>query len=921
MAERTDLVIGGDVSEAEAAMARLSASVTSAQQDVAELADEFGEVERSAAAAADATDSVTRSMRQFESELQSVSQAEREAAAAAARASAERVQGFEDALDHARRYERGLAELEAQARETAAATSNVSAGRQGFASMATAIGSVVSGLESAVALAQQAVALGDEVADRAMQAQNLAATLAFPIDAAAAATGGLVEQTDLAIQANKAFALGVSTSSEDFAELAAGISAIAKKSGGDVTDLMEQAVEAVGKGSVERLDNVLILLDQAEAEAEYADALGITVDQLSDLQRASAIQEVALRRIKAEAEDTTAGAQSLAEQWKSGRISANDYVDELLGFDQTAAVVREALRSISEEDLERLNFAEFAGENSAIGREVNEFLGEWGVSLMDVKKAADLAGVSYEQLLQNAKDEKADVAARKQELALQGQAMALRQQAGEQEHVAALLRAQEADYAAISWAIQESIRLRIEAAEKEGDVAAAVQLTRQLQLEEAKAATEAAKPKRGRGRRRDPNEALDRETGAILRLIEARRTLRAAELEHVKDLDLAAARQFELIELEREALEVREAAAQQRKTRTADDRDEVEAELLEVRTQRRLLDLEVVKLVEAEEQRLFDERIAAMDREIAKLDQMGVATGLLKQQRAQAFVDEAVRRGEAEMQRDAEHSQQMLRMELERAAATQAAQERLDRHNRNTELLAARGIQVQDLALQRLELEAMLAEAEGDADARREALHQREVTRIKNRVAAQQKAVGQAQGFLQQGSQFASLIVDKAIKDDERREKAALKLRGIESLAVGGLEVVKAAAAFASFNYVEGALHTAAAALAFTQGALMIAGNPPGQGGASAPSAGAAGASAQGVGGVPEGQQARDLPSTPASAEELTRLRGGGVVAEAEAEGSAQGGAVVQIGTLVTSDTGNLFDEVNSEELRKFGAA
>lgn len=878
------------------------------------------ELTRRVAAARDAAQREAKASAQQELELTRRVAAAHEAAQREAEASARKIERFyEEADAAAHRYERTIKDATQQTKRLEVAADGVRMSWKAAASVAGSIGSVVSGIESAINIARQAADAADALSERTIKAQNLAATLAFPIDAAAAATGGFIEKTELAALANKSFALGVSESSEDFAELAAGISAIARKSGGDVTKLMEQAVEAVGKGSVERLDNVLVLIDQAEAEAEYADTLGLTVDQLSELQRATAIREVALSRIKAQADQTAKSVGGMAAEWKAGRVDINDYIDATLGFKQTAATVREALRGISEEDLTRFeNFGGIASEGTEIAGDFRKAAEEWGISLEDVRTAAEEVGVSYEEMFQQARGEQATKEAREQEAILQAQAMDLRRQAGEQEHIAQLLQVQEADYSAISFSIQESIRLRIRAADAEGSVGEKVALTNQLQLEQAKAAQAEANKGRG-GRRRDPNEALDRETAAILEQLAARREIREEELAFVGTLEMRTARQFELIELQREELRVRQENAEIRKVRGADERAERESELLEVATQRRVLDLQVQQLVRDEEQELAEQRISELERQIEVAEALGVATQILEQQRAQAsaaFVDQF---GTEEEARQVAHEQELVRIAESQQAEVEIAQRELDEFNRNTELLAARGQQVEDLALTRLQLEAQLATAEGDADGRREALHQREVKRIQNRIAAQKKAVSQTSSFLQQGGQFATLITNAAIKDDEKREKAALRLRGVESLAIGGLEIVKGVAAAAGFSYVEAGLHFGAAALAFTQGGLMIAGNTPGQGGASGGGGGGGGGGAQrqidtGV------QEQRGLATTPPSAEELTRIRGGGVVAEAETESQA-GGVVVQIGTLVTPNSGNLFKEIDSEEVRKWGAA
>jgi hypothetical protein len=68
----------------------------------------------------------------------------------------------------------------------------------------------------------------------------------------------------------------------------------------------------------------------------------------------------------------------------------------------------------------------------------------------------------------------------------------------------------------------------------------------------------------------------------------------------------------------------------------------------------------------------------------------------------------------------------------------------------------------------------------------------------------------------------------------KKRARAAQIGAGIEAMAIGALEVVKAAAAGASFNIPQAILHSAAAAVAFTEGGLLLAGKIGGSGGGGA---------------------------------------------------------------------------------------
>lgn len=83
------------------------------------------------------------------------------------------------------------------------------------------------------------------------------------------------------------------------------------------------------------------------------------------------------------------------------------------------------------------------------------------------------------------------------------------------------------------------------------------------------------------------------------------------------------------------------------------------------------------------------------------------------------------------------------------------------------------------------------------------------------------------------GIATANMALAAAGVNAKKREKIAGRLAGVQAMFVGGQEAVLAAAALASFNYPQFALHTAASAFAFTQGALMLSGAlPTGAGGA-----------------------------------------------------------------------------------------
>lgn len=117
------------------------------------------------------------------------------------------------------------------------------------------------------------------------------------------------------------------------------------------------------------------------------------------------------------------------------------------------------------------------------------------------------------------------------------------------------------------------------------------------------------------------------------------------------------------------------------------------------------------------------------------------------------------------------------------------------------------------------------------AEEEREAMHQRALERDREAEASKRAAWQTIVQTSQSGlsiqrniTGMAGALADASIKSDEKRARFKRRMAGIEAIGIGVLETVKAAAAFASFNYVQGALHTSAAALAFVQGGLLMSG-------------------------------------------------------------------------------------------------
>lgn len=814
------------------------------------------------------------------------------------------------------------------AKQRGGAGSAVGAG----ARMGGAVGAGVLGVGLA---AKAGFDLADQVVDESYKVQSVSRNLQIDIRAARGELQGMVTDFDLATAANKAFAMKVSDNGADFAHLAGMVGEQATKLGRDQGELVNEIVEAMGKQESEIADNAGITMRLTDAYALQAEALDKSVSSLTKKEKAEAFNKAMIIALEQATGRATVGVDGFANAWKKAEVNIKNFKSSMLGFDDEAGRANEALRELSDEQLERLKFAdalndEDAKRADAMGRTAREMQGhvkQWGLGIMDLKEHADNLNVSYTEMLDNAiaahaqlfEADKAEMLADAQQETLD----IMNEQADAEAHANELLKimgATEREILTNELSILEARQMaaltQASITKDAKDEAAARKITNEIELTHAK--IEMLGKGKSSGKKRDPNEALDLETGATLRLLDARQEIYNAELAGERDLaSVAATRQY-LISLERQELDIREAAANSRKTKGAKEADELEAERLEILTGRRLLDVEASTLLRDESRRFAEERLAAMDRDIERHAKEGVAVQLLKQRRTEAHVAMVAEFGGAEELREAEHERNMERRAAERDFEVSQAQAKLDAFTLETDIAAARGQQVYDIQSRRLELEAQVAAAENDHDKQRGLLHKRDLARINERRDRFARAQATTNSLMGASVGLFEAVAASTIKNEARREKAVLRARGVAAVATGALETVEGVAAAASFNIPGAILHFAAAATAFATGIPMIAGKVPDKGGA-----GSGGAGHQTVlndsAGDGGGGSSSSKPSVPVSAEALIRMReGSGSTTQMTPSGS--GGTVINFNApIVTGDAGTFIVDTQKQAVKKWG--
>lgn len=312
-----------------ATVAAFGANSAQAAQSAAKLATAEREAAKAAAVAAEATAKLAKEVQAVAAaEDGQLSPATKRAAAAVARMG-----------ETAERTAHDLNKMELQQKK----------GSAGFDAMGFASGKLMAVLGPA-ALGGTLIAvagwLGD-AAEKTLQYETAIANLPFTIDAARKSTRGLVSDQALVTAAANASALGVAKTSEQFAGLAAATAKLVKP-GQDVNALLNEITGALGRGSSESLNNVNVILTNAEAQRRYAESIGVTVASLTEEQKATAFKVEGLKAVIAAAEETTMAYDSNAAKIIRLKTTTGNAWDEITRATVNASVtIAEALEDKS----------------------------------------------------------------------------------------------------------------------------------------------------------------------------------------------------------------------------------------------------------------------------------------------------------------------------------------------------------------------------------------------------------------------------------------------------------------------------------------------------------------------------------------------------------------------------------------------
>jgi len=172
----------------------------------------------------------------------------------------------------------------------------------------------------------------DALVTRGQQLQDVMGNLPFSIDAAAAATDGMVDKFTLAKAAISANRLGVVKTAEEFANLARAGSRLSRSMGGEATKGVEDLTTALARQSSNILDNLGLALKIEQAQKEYAEELETTVDKLTEAEKKQAFAVVGMKKALAASEKLKLSVKSGAAEWVKTKTLMLDMANDAIPY-------------------------------------------------------------------------------------------------------------------------------------------------------------------------------------------------------------------------------------------------------------------------------------------------------------------------------------------------------------------------------------------------------------------------------------------------------------------------------------------------------------------------------------------------------------------------------------------------------------
>lgn len=159
---------------------------------------------------------------------------------------------------------------------------------------------------------------------------------------------GTISNFDLMKVANKALGTGLLSTSKDAKTLSEGARLLAKRTGGDTVQAFETLVTAMASGRTAQLKQIGLFVDNKKAIEDFAKATGTSVSQMTDADRATALQVATMAALRKELAGFPPPLSDFGELLERGRVSVKNFVDELAVMISESPVLISGLKAVGD---------------------------------------------------------------------------------------------------------------------------------------------------------------------------------------------------------------------------------------------------------------------------------------------------------------------------------------------------------------------------------------------------------------------------------------------------------------------------------------------------------------------------------------------------------------------------------------------
>lgn len=203
--------------------------------------------------------------------------------------------------------------------------------KQGFAAL---------GLTLSVGAFRQGIRALDEMISRADKIQSLSRafktltgrvgeTSSTMISALRPATQGLVSDMQLMQSVNQAVILGLPVTADRMAKMSEQAILLGRAMGQDAKTSIDSMIIGIGRQSRMMLDNIGIIVDTEQAYKDFAESIGVNVDELTVLQQKVAFTEATLRQMDDAVVGLDKNIDSNAATWVKLKVAIENTKNQL----------------------------------------------------------------------------------------------------------------------------------------------------------------------------------------------------------------------------------------------------------------------------------------------------------------------------------------------------------------------------------------------------------------------------------------------------------------------------------------------------------------------------------------------------------------------------------------------------------------